>query len=130
MASIHETISDRFYEWEMRGRGWQVWPRPVSPEPPFRPFFHVLPRIPVLDDGHRPTFLSSLVARLTAKVPDSTPSIPNQEPEEEPKPQELIRDSLLELQTLLPAKLDISVESFAQFLRNLSGCREPISFEL
>src|SRR5687767_4108981 len=107
MASIHETHSDQFYEWEMRGRGWQVWPQPVSPEPPFRPFYgHFLPDTPAIDDGHRPTFLSLLVARLTRNVPDSTPTLPIQEADEEPEPQELFREPLVELRTSLPAKLE------------------------
>ena len=132
MASLHETLSDQFYDWELRGRGWTVWTQPVSPEPPFRPFHrHFRPDAPAItDDGHRPTFLSSLVARLTKNVPDSTPSIEKPEPEEEPEPLELFREPLVELQTSLPAKLDISNEAFSQFLRNLSHCRGPISFEL
>ena len=56
------------------------------------------------------------------------PVIP--EPEEEPEPTPLIRESLVELQASLPDKLDISKEAFEQFLLNLSLCREPIAFEL
>jgi hypothetical protein len=36
----------------------------------------------------------------------------------------------VELQTSLPAKLDIGKEAFEQFLRQLALCREPIAFEL
>src|SRR3954470_21461543 len=106
MASIHETLRDQFYQWEIRGRGWTVWTQSVFPEPPFRPFFRVLPRAPTLDDGHRPTFLSSLVARLTRNVPDSEPSLPIPEAKKEPEPQPLFREPQVELQTSLPAKLD------------------------
>jgi hypothetical protein len=52
------------------------------------------------------------------------------EPEEEPEPTVLIRESLVELQASLPDKLDVSKEAFEQFLLNLSLCREPIAFEL
>lgn len=132
MATIDDKLSEQFYRWEVRGRGWQVFPEPVHPEPPFVPFYgHFLPEAPPADDGRRPTFLSSLVEKLSGKLrtePAAEPSIP--EPEEEPEPTPLIREPLLELQVSLPAKLDISKEAFEQFLLNLSFCREPIAFEL
>jgi hypothetical protein len=37
---------------------------------------------------------------------------------------------LVELQTTLPADLDIQKDAFEHFLNNLSLCREPLSFEL
>jgi hypothetical protein len=96
MSSIEEKLSDQFYQWELRGRGWQVFPEPVHPEPPFRPFYgHFLPTSPVIDDGHRPTFLSSMVEKLSRKLstePPPAPTIP--EREEEPEPKILIRESL------------------------------------
>ena len=132
MSRLDEQLSEQFHRWEQRGRGWQVFDDPVSPEPPFRPFEgHYLPSTPPVDDGARPTFLSSFVQRLSQKLsPESTvaPAIP--EPEEEPEPISLVRDSLVELQASLPDKLDISKEAFEQFLLNLSLCREPIAFEL
>jgi hypothetical protein len=132
MSPIEEKLSDQFYQWEIRGRGWQVFPEPVHPEPPFSHFHgHFLPDAPVIDDGRRPTFLSSLVEKLTSSAtdkPKETPPIP--ESEEEPEPHVLIRDPLIELQTSLPAKLDIGKEAFEQFLRNLAFCREPIAFEM
>jgi hypothetical protein len=48
--------SDRTaHRWELRGRGWQVYDEPVSPEPPFVPFHgHYLPETPPIDDGRKP----------------------------------------------------------------------------
>ena len=130
MASVHEQLSDRFYQWELRGRGWAVYGEPVHPEPPFVPFRgHYLPDTPIIDDGRKPTVLSSFVRKLAQTInPQPPPAEP--EPEEEPEPYPLIRDSLVELQISLPAKLDIGKEAFEQFLRNLALCREPIAFEL
>jgi hypothetical protein len=132
MSRLDEQLSEQFHRWEQRGRGWQVFDEPVSPEPPFRPFEgHYLPATPPVDDGARPTFLSSLVQRLSQKLspePTVAPAIP--EPEEESEPTPLVRESLVELQASLPDKLDISKEAFEQFLLNLSLCREPIAFEL
>ena len=132
MSRLDEQLTEQFHQWEQRGRGWQVFDEPVSPEPPFRPFEgHYQPAAPAIDDGLRPTFLSSLVRKLSGKLSTEAaapPIIP--EPEEEPEPTPLIRESLVELQASLPDKLDISQEAFEQFLLNLSLCREPIAFEL
>ena len=124
MASVHEQLSEQFYKWESRGRGWQVFGEPVAPEPPFQ-FFrgYRLPDASVVDDGRKPTFLSSLFRK-------PTPPPVVEEVEEEPEPTPLVRDSLVEFQASLPAKLDISKESFDQFFHNLALCREPIAFEL
>lgn len=92
MASVHEQLSEQFFKWESRGRGWQVFDEPVYPEPPFQPFpGHYLPEAPAIDDGRRATFLSSLFRKPVAP--------PIVEVAEEPEPKILIRDSLVELQT-------------------------------
>jgi hypothetical protein len=104
-----------------------VFDEPVYPEPPFRPFVgHYLPEAPSIDDGRRPTFLSSFFRKISE--PRVPPVIPPKE--EEPGPTPLICESLVELQASLPDKLDISKEAFEQFLSSLSLCREPIAFEL
>jgi hypothetical protein len=132
MPSVHEQLTEQFRKWEILGRGWQVFPEPVSPEPPFVPFHgHYLPDTPVVDDGRKPTFLSSFVRKLSQSISAERAAPPaDAEPEEEPEPVPLSREPLVELQTSLPAKLDIGAEAVAQFLRNLALCREPIAFEL
>src|SRR5665213_2268719 len=128
MPTAHEQFSEQFRHWELRGRGWQVFDEPVHPEPPFVPFRgHYLLETQAVDDGRRPTFLSSLYRKLTGPPPE-TRVMP--EPEEEPEPQSLVREKLIEFQASLPNKLDIPKEAFEQFLLNLSLCREPIAFEL
>ena len=132
MSQLDEQLSAEFHRFEQRGRGWQVFPEPVLPEPPFAPFHgHYLPDAPPIDDRRKPTFLSSFVERLSNKLSTERPPAPVEpEPEEEPEPTRLVRKSLAELQASLPDKLDISKEAFEQFLLNLSLCREPIAFEL
>jgi hypothetical protein len=128
MPPVHEQLSEQFYRWELRGRGWQVHGEPVCPEPPFIPFNdHSLPYRPTTDDGRRPTLFSALYQKL-AGPPSAPPVIP--EPEEEPEPMSLIRDNLVELQVSLPSDLDISRDAFEQFLLSLSLCHEPVAFEL
>lgn len=129
MPTAHEQFSEQFRRWELRGRGWQVFGEPICPEPPFIPFRgHHLSSEPIVDDGRRPTLLSSIFRKLTAHRPEPLPDVP--EPEDEPEPTPLARESLIELQASLPDKLDIPKDAFEQFLSNLSLCREPIAFEL
>ena len=128
MPTAHEQLSEQFYRWELRGRGWQIFDGPVSPEPPFVPFVRRRASQPLaIDDGRRRTFLSSLAWKVLGPT---TPSPEASEPEEEPEPTRFSRTSLVELQTSLPADLDIAKDEFGQLLSNLSLCSEPIAFEL
>lgn len=132
MSRLEEKLSEQFYKWEIRGRGWQVFREPVHPEPPFVPFRgHYLPDETVIDDGHRPTFLSSLVQTLSRKL-STAPVEPEPviEEEEEPEPTILVRDPLIEFQASLPQKLETSREAFEHFLSSVSLCREPLAFEI
>src|SRR5436189_6291743 len=59
-GAVHETreesIARQFYEWERRGRGWQLFDFPVELEPPFRPFYFFEPaKGPITDHGRAPT---------------------------------------------------------------------------
>jgi len=131
MASIHEVLTERFSRWEQRGRGWRMFGEPISPEPPFVSFpVDLAPPTPI-DDGLRPTAVSSFFQRLSRKLAAPAPvESPPGEEVEEPEPTSLVRQSLVEFQASLPDKLDISKEAFEQFILNLSLCREPIAFEL
>lgn len=73
-----ERLTEQFYAWELRGRGWQEFPRPVALEPPFRPFpGYFLP--PIRDDGHRPGLLGRLF--LPPRPEPEVPQIEQPEPE-------------------------------------------------
>ena len=130
MSLIEEKLSAQFYAWERRGRGWQVYPEPVCPEPPFEPFYgHFLPEEPLIDDGRRPNALSSFTKWVGRKLSkEAAPATP--QTEEEPEPELLSREALVELQTFLPANLNIKRDNFEQFLSGLSLCREPVTFEI
>src|SRR5207245_745704 len=66
--TLEEQLTQQFYVWEKRGRGWKLWDCPVELEPPFRPFFHYLPATPVLDDARKPTFFSALADKILGKT--------------------------------------------------------------
>lgn len=129
MGPIDKIVSRQFSKWEQRGRGWKVWPDPVALEPPFQPFRgFVLPSNPEIDDGRKPSFFASIFDGIHRQLNPQPPII--EEFEEEPEPEPLYREPLVELPILLPAKLDISQDSFERLLGSLALCNEPIAFEL
>ncbi|HEU5124827.1 MAG TPA: type IV secretion system DNA-binding domain-containing protein [Verrucomicrobiae bacterium] len=129
MGHLDEIVSRQFSKWEQMGRGWKVWSRPVALEPPFQPFRgFVLPSNPTIDDGRKPAFLASIFDSIHRQLNAQPPII--EETEEEPEPELLYREPLVELPILLPAKLDISQDSFERLLGSLALCNEPIAFEL
>lgn len=133
MGWIHEQLSKQLADWEIRGRGWNVWPAPVFPEPQFRPFRgYKFPSEPVIDDGRKPTFLSSLIANLSQSLSTKPPKPPPpvDEPEEEPELEMLVRNELVELQISIPAKQAAKPQEFARILSQLTFCQEPVAFEI
>ncbi len=136
MSSV-ELLTEQFYRWERRGRGWQVWDYPVSPEPPFSPFhFHWVPPLrPELDDGRRPTLLSRLTDRIVGALSSAGSNggdhdLPVLELEE-PSPDEAAGDGrLAELRVSMSAEADVSPEQMEQLLLALPRLSRPMSFEV
>src|SRR5437588_5476555 len=129
-SSATELLTQQFYDWERRGRGWSVWPEPVDIEPPFRPFpGHFLPPRAVVDDGQFETPLSQLASWFLGRSSRKPPPLPP-EPEEEPEPEFIgPPDNLVEFQALVPPDLNPDTADFEQFLLSLSLCQEPVAFE-
>ncbi len=132
--TVAELLTRQFYDWEMRGRGWTVYPEPVDLEPPFRPFLgHCAPRQSFADDGLVETGLSRFAKSFLGSLGKKKEPVahPPPLPEEEPEVQLIAeREDLIELQVALPADLDIPREAFEEFLGSLYLCREPVAFEL
>ncbi len=131
---LAETFTEQFYNWEQRGRGWQVYRKPVSLEPPFRPFVFLplFGSVPTHDDGRKPSFLERVFS--PKQPPPSTPSL---DPElvkyltETPEP--ILDNSpydCVELVLNLPSELPAKQKSAEQFLLALSGARYALSFEI
>ncbi|RJX18443.1 MAG: DUF87 domain-containing protein [Desulforudis sp.] len=129
-------LTKRFYDWEYRTRGYLTWPYPVSPEPPFKPFYgHFLPPAEVIDDTRKPTFLSSLADAVkntfspkTEKAP--CPSEYFDEEDEEPLDLYVPEGEICELQIILPPSYECKKRLADQFLQSLSYSRFPICFEI
>ncbi|HTG36519.1 MAG TPA: type IV secretion system DNA-binding domain-containing protein [Thermoanaerobaculia bacterium] len=127
MATLQETITEQFYAWEIRGRGWSAWPYAVELEPPFRPFYgFVLPRS--RDDGRRPTLLSRLADGLfgRSEPPEETISLPE---EEDPAPWRS-GEPLVELLLAVPPGMSIGQSAAERLLLALRSCQRPFSFEV
>lgn len=136
-----EFLSRQFYEWEVRGRGWQVFDFPVELEPPFRPFFLLNSHTasPIVDDGKRETFLSSLAEKWRGNPSASLPvSSQNQLAEYEaflaeadtPVFCRYYSDEFKEFQLILPKDLKVTKSVAEQLLLSFSFASHPISFEV
>jgi hypothetical protein len=125
--SVWGALTRQFYAWEVRGRGWQVYDRPVSIEPPFRPFFgHFVAGINgVVDDGRKSTRLSSFSDRLGSRRESAAPlSLPV---EVEPEPAYADHDTpVVEIQVALPAETKITKDAAGQFLLGLGHVSRPV----
>lgn len=135
MPSIHRVLSEQFAAFERRGRGWQVFPVPVHPEPPL-PSSRGYRIPPTHDDGRVPSVGSRVLSRVlsflgesSAKPAPTPPESPESTGEAAEVP-ELHRGEIVELQTSLPANLNLPKDVFEAFLGQLETAREPISFEL
>src|SRR5581483_9349056 len=134
MSSLFESLTDNFYRWERRGRGWQVWTSAVELEPPFEPFYHHYTRSnPTFDDGHKPTVMSSFVKKIVGRQPE-TATTANSTPDlicSEPEPQYSQETyTLVHIKITLPPDLIIDKDTSEKFLLALSRAICLIAFEV
>lgn len=131
MSRIDEQLSEQFFKWEMRGRGWTLYERPVQLEPPFQPFFGYTltrPTIPV-DDGRKHTRASGFLDRLRQTVQPLPPSEETAD-EEEPEPFPSEARERVELQLSLPLSRSVPGIQVESFLRHIARPSEPLALEL
>lgn len=131
MATIHEALSAQFQAWERQGRGLALLPYPVRPEPCFRPFAgYSLPPGFAVDDGRRPTVMSSLFRKLSEawNQDENSPVLEAAEEDEVPEP--FHREELMTLRLAFPASLKTRPEDFSSVLAQLADTHEPVAFEV
>ncbi|HEY3740122.1 MAG TPA: hypothetical protein VGL53_09770 [Bryobacteraceae bacterium] len=132
--SLDEQITEQFYRWEKRGRGWHVSPSPVAIEPPFRPFYwHSVVAGPAADDARRQTRLGALFERIRGDATQSVDGAPlgTDEEIEEPFAEPFAYPApLVELAISLPPDCKVSRERAMQTVTRLANFRNPVSFEL
>jgi hypothetical protein len=133
-GSRAEQLTRQFYRWEKRGRGWQVWDRPVELEPSFQPFtFHHVTTTPsVIDDARRPTRVGTLFEKLRGRLSRASVSGGADPPPQNAEEPAVFGDDsrLFEIRISLPPALRIAKESAEQFLLGLPHQSRPISFEI
>lgn len=129
-----EIITRSFYAWETRGRGWDLASYPVALEPPFRRCFvlpELVPECAVIDDGKRPTLVSTLIdgVRNAFRSPPSIAVTP--ELFEEPAPHRSgERDALVAFRLLVPEDYAAQPETMLRLLSAWRTAYEPIALEL
>lgn len=129
-------LTEEFYAWEFRGRGWDTWPYRVPVEPPFRPFLahgvHLGP--PSTDDGRKHTPLSMFVKTLRNAVSGRRRAdvLPAYEALEEPTPDEPPEpEPYTELLLLAPSDLSLrDGENESLLLSIASATTSPVAFEI
>lgn len=127
-----EMVTESFYAWEMRGRGWHIADYPVSLEPPYRPFF-LLPDLEhpsgPIDDGRRPTLLSSLVDAVVTLFKGNANS--EVAPFEEAPPFPVLpAEQFVTLTVSVPPDFAAQADVLGKLLLALSTALEPLSFEI
>ncbi|MEO6732334.1 MAG: DUF87 domain-containing protein, partial [Ferruginibacter sp.] len=128
--TLSEFYTSQFYTWEYRGRGWHLSDRPIDLEAPFIPYYrHGYPKKRI-DDGKRPTLLSSFFESFKESKPSG--AIEQNQLDYttlEPFPfEEPIDPSALQIK--LPKERRISPEKMKALLVMLSYITSPISFEI
>lgn len=131
-----ELLTRQFYDWEQRGRGWQLYDAPVHLEPAFIPFWReapILGSIQPPDNGRKETVFSTLAGRIKGYwiSPRSAPTpLATQEGRVTPPYDSDLDAARSELAIVLPADEDVSREAAEQLLLSLSTCPSPVGFEV
>ncbi len=120
--------TDRFYEWEARGRGVMKWDYKVFPEPPYVPFKTSTANVWNDDSlSEEEGCLYFLIKPFVTKK-----ELPKEESEtlEEPNPQEYpFGYDVIELELTPPQGKDISLNTFEQCLVSMPH-RYPMTWEI
>lgn len=123
-----QQLTEQFYQWELRGRGWLRAEGLVHLEPPFHPFYSHKIDTPYIDDGSRSTLLSSIADVFrTPKPPPDSPvhDIPAIEP--------FRYDSTEEIEVIgisFPRETQLKSIQMEQLYVMLSHCSNHLSFEI
>lgn len=124
--TLAERLTNYFYLWERRGRGWDFAGVPVGLEPPFAPFqpLSALPKRDE-DDGAHATYLHFLFRKLfPARKPEPLAALAL------PEPKALADSQMAVFGISLPRSFDLDGYEAQQLLLMFSYCSHPVSFEV
>ncbi len=123
-----EIATLNFYNWEILGRGYSLFPHQVNIEPPFIPFKHYIKNYPRgYDDGRAPTIFNRVSKFFKNKKNKSLEYLNPYEINAQPF--ECLNSKVaLELQFSKPQNFNNSLN--IELLQSLCFSEQPISFEL
>lgn len=123
-----EIATLNFYNWEILGRGYSLFPHQVNIEPPFIPFKHYIKNYPRgYDDGRAPTILNRVSKFFKNNDSQNLEYINTYEINAEPF-ENLNSKIALELQFSKPQNFNASLN--IELLQSLCFSEQLISFEL
>ncbi|MBK9156390.1 MAG: type IV secretion system DNA-binding domain-containing protein [Chloracidobacterium sp.] len=130
-----EALTRCFYQWERRGRGWNVYDFPVELEPALVPLFFAEDQ-PITDDGRQETFFSKLLAgsHQEQAIFDQRQRITEYKQYlaemDEPDYCSYYGQEFTEHRLVFPIDFDISRTIAENLLLSFSYASAPISFEV
>jgi hypothetical protein len=129
-TSISDELTFNFYEWEKRGRGWQLYNFPVQREPAFVPFFFhsITPKISD-DDGRATSIRSILNEGWQTIFPKKKYEVILEEVTIDPFPYEC-EEELIAFVLIFPKEIKVSVDEMCRILFLLSTTTTQLSFEI
>ncbi|GAB3910065.1 type IV secretory system conjugative DNA transfer family protein [Mucilaginibacter boryungensis] len=119
-------LTQQFYQWEQRGRGWHLFGEPVQLEPVFEPFFGHYAESEIIDDGVRLSWWHKVLPGQHATTETSIdPSPPVVEAYSCPSDGESVVYTVA-----LSKQYAASPAGAEQLLTMLALSQKPVSFEL
>jgi len=128
--SLSEYLTEQFYRWEQRGRGWQYFEDPVCLEPEFVPFFFksAKPATKAVDDG-KVHSIFSLIKSAFKSNPE--PEVQEYTGYEQAQGQIFDCTEPLRIYAIaFPKGHKVDPETMQQLLLMLTYCQYPLSFEI
>ncbi len=130
-----DELTDAFYQWERRGRGWYGTDQFVMLEPAFQwfqPPSFVRELTQARDDGVRPTYLGTLANRLLGSDTggQALTSVGSAKPFEYPLVASPESEATATLDIRVPSSFVSRPDTGKLFLRALRASQEPLAFEM
>lgn len=120
---ISEKAIENFYHWEIKGRGYQLFPYPVNLEPAYRDFYHTYTNTEYIDDGK--------VSGLFGKLFQNKKQVVTGEAIEEKPPKAFEYTPFLkQFNIRFLSKQNFNDSLTLEFLNMLSESVDQISFEI
>lgn len=130
MPTLAESLTQQFYSWERRGRGWQLHGQRVVLEPAFQPFIRQAVVQAAHDDAREPPLWERALNWFRSRRQGPTPRLPDAASVDVLPEPDHCADDLTEIQVRLPAGTEITGELSDQLLLSLAALAPRVSFEL